>query len=107
VGDARRQRRFLLTSLQIFIRIMLAVASVSTHIAASSLPGALSCWRKRSIDPTLALLGSSVVGTFLSVWLFTLLRAHGQLDLVIALSYVVLLTGVSSRLRMVVTVRIL
>ncbi|MBN8959458.1 MAG: sulfite exporter TauE/SafE family protein [Rhizobiales bacterium] len=91
---------FLLTPLLIFIGIApaVAVASVSTHIAASSLSGALSYWRKRSIDPALALvlLGGSVVGTVLGVWLFTLLRAHGQLDLVIALSYVVLLTGVGS-----------
>jgi len=89
---------FLLTPLLIFIGIApaVAVASVSTHIAASSLSGALSYWRKRSIDPALALvlLGGSVVGTVLGVWLFTLLRDHGQLDLVIALSYVVLLTGV-------------
>jgi uncharacterized membrane protein YfcA len=89
---------FLLTPLLIFIGIApaVAVASVSTHIAASSLSGAMSYWRKRSIDPMLALvlLSGSIVGTFLGVWLFTLLRSHGQLDLVIALSYVVLLTGV-------------
>ncbi|MBN9012556.1 MAG: sulfite exporter TauE/SafE family protein, partial [Rhizobiales bacterium] len=40
---------FLLTPLLIFIGIApsVAVASVSTHIAASSLSGALSYWRKR------------------------------------------------------------
>ncbi len=91
---------FLLTPLLIFIGISpaVAVASVSTHIAASSLSGALSYWRKRSIDLTLAmvLLGGSVAGTILGVWLFTYLRTLGQLDLVIALSYVVLLSGVGS-----------
>jgi uncharacterized membrane protein YfcA len=91
---------FLLTPLLIFIGISpaVAVASVSTHIAASSLSGALSYWRKRSIDLTLALvlLGGSVIGTFLGVWLFTYLRTLGQLDLVIALSYVVLLSGVGT-----------
>ncbi|HEY4203716.1 MAG TPA: sulfite exporter TauE/SafE family protein [Xanthobacteraceae bacterium] len=91
---------FLLTPLLIFIGISpaVAVASVSTHIAASSLSGALSYWRKRSIDLTLALvlLGGSIVGTILGVLLFTYLRKLGQLDLVIALSYVVLLTGVGT-----------
>ena len=91
---------FLLTPLLIFIGISpsVAVASVSTHIAASSLSGAMSYWRKRSIDLTLALvlLGGSIVGTILGVLLFTYLRTLGQLDLVIALSYVVLLTGVGS-----------
>jgi uncharacterized membrane protein YfcA len=91
---------FLLTPLLIFIGISpaVAVASVSTHIAASSLSGALSYWRKRSIDLTLALvlLGGSIVGTILGVLLFTYLRTLGQLDLVIALSYVVLLGGVGT-----------
>ncbi|MBN9041846.1 MAG: permease [Rhizobiales bacterium 62-47] len=91
---------FLLTPLLIFIGISpaVAVASVSTHIAASSLSGALSYWRKRSIDLTLALvlLGGSILGTVLGVWLFTYLRTLGQLDLVIALSYVVLLSGVGA-----------
>lgn len=91
---------FLLTPLLIFIGISpaVAVASVSTHIAAASLSGALSYWRKRSIDPVLVLvlLGGSVLGTVLGVWLFTLLRVYGQLDLVIALGYVVLLTTVGS-----------
>jgi len=91
---------FLLTPLLIFMGITpaVAVASVSTHIAASSFSGALSYWRKRAIDPALALvlLGGSLVGTALGVWLFTVLRAHGQLDLVISLSYVVLLSGVGA-----------
>ena len=40
------------------------------------------------------LLSGGVIGTALGVWTFTLLRALGQLDLMIALSYVVLLTAV-------------
>ena len=89
---------FLMTPLLIFIGISpgVAVASVSSHIAASSFSGALSYWRRRAIDPALAgvLLGGGIVGTFCGVWLFTLLRKVGQLDLMIALSYVVLLSGV-------------
>src|SRR5207253_10299045 len=58
--------------------------------------GAISYWRRRSIDPVLAavLLTGGSVGTALGVWTFTLLRALGQLDLLIATSYVILLTTV-------------
>ncbi len=89
---------FLMTPLLIFIGISpaVSVASVTSHIAASSFSGALSYWRRRAIDPALAvvLLIGSVAGTALGVWVFTLLRQIGQLDLTIALSYVVLLTSV-------------
>ena len=89
---------FLMTPLLIFVGISpaVAVASVSSHIAASSLTGALSYWRRRAIDPALALvlLSGGVVGTALGVALFTLLRSLGQLDLTIAISYVALLSTV-------------
>src|SRR5437762_8458500 len=89
---------FLMTPLLIFVGIApaVAVASVSSHIAASSFSGALSYWRRRAIDPALAgvLLCGGVIGTAAGVWLFTLLRALGQLDLMISLSYVTLLSSV-------------
>ena len=89
---------FLMTPLLIFVGIApaVAVATVASHIAASSFSGAISYWRRRAIDPALALvlLSGGVVGTALGVWTFTLLRALGQLDLLIALSYVVLLSAV-------------
>jgi uncharacterized protein len=91
---------FLMTPLLIFIGITpgVAVASVASHIAASSFSGALSYWRRRAIDPALAsvLLTGGIVGTTLGVSTFTLLRSFGQLDLTIALSYVVLLSGVGA-----------
>ena len=87
---------FLMTPLLIFVGIApaVAVASVASHIAASSFSGAISYWRRRAIDPALALvlLSGGTVGTALGVWTFTLLRSLGQLDLMIALSYVILLT---------------
>jgi hypothetical protein len=89
---------FLMTPLLIFVGIApaVAVASVASHIAASSFSGALSYWRRRAIDPLLAavLLTGGTMGTALGVWTFTLLRALGQLDLMIATSYVILLTTV-------------
>ena len=70
---------FLMTPLLIFVGIApaVAVASVASHIAASSFSGALTYWRRRAIDPALAgvLLCGGVIGTAAGVWLFTLLRA--------------------------------
>jgi uncharacterized protein len=89
---------FLMTPLLIFIGVSpaVAVASVTSHIAASSFSGAISYWRRRTIDIPLAmmLLSAGIVGTATGVWLFTALRAVDQLDLMIGLSYVTLLTTV-------------
>ncbi len=58
---------FLLTPLLIFIGILpaVAVATVSSHIAASSTSSALSYWRRKAIDIPLAwmLLAGGIVGT--------------------------------------------
>ena len=70
---------FLMTPLLIFVGIApaVAVASVASHIAASSFSGAISYWRRRAIDPVLAavLLTGGSMGTALGVWTFTLLRS--------------------------------
>ena len=89
---------FLMTPLLIFVGVTpaVAVASVTTHIAASSCSGAISYWRRRAIDLPLAfmLLAGGILGTASGVWLFTVLRALGQLDITIGLSYVTLLGAV-------------
>ena len=86
---------FLMTPLLIFIGITpaVAVASVASHVAASSFSGAISYWRRRALDPTLAtmLIVAGLIGTTAGVALFTLLRRLGQLDLTIAVSYLLLL----------------
>lgn len=91
---------FLMTPLLIFIGISpaVAVATVASHIAASSCSGAISYWQRRAIDFALGLmlLAGGIVGTAAGVWLFTLLRSLGQLDLTIGISYVVLLSAVGS-----------
>jgi uncharacterized membrane protein YfcA len=91
---------FLMTPLLIFIGISpaVAVASVASHIAASSFTGALTYWRRRALDPALALmlLAGGLLGTAAGVWLFALLRRFGQLDLTISLSYVILLGAVGT-----------
>jgi len=87
---------FLMTPLLIFVGITpaVAVASVTTHVAASSMSGAISYWRRRTVDLALALmlLAGGILGTAVGVWLFTVLRSLDQLDLTIGLSYVALLT---------------
>jgi uncharacterized membrane protein YfcA len=89
---------FLMTPLLIFIGVppAVAVASVTSHISASSFSGAISYWRKRALDLQLAgiLLAGGALGTGVGVWLFTKLRSIDLLDLIIALSYVILLTTV-------------
>jgi uncharacterized membrane protein YfcA len=91
---------FLMTPLLIFIGIApaVAVASVTSHIAASSFTGAITYWRRRALDPALALmlLTGGLLGTAVGVWLFSVLRALGQLDLTIGLSYLILLGAVGS-----------
>jgi uncharacterized protein len=91
---------FLMTPLLIFIGVQpaVAVASVTTHVAASSFSGAIAYWRRNAIDVTLALtlLAGGILGSFGGVALFTWLRTLDQLDLVIGLSYVILLGVVGS-----------
>ena len=93
---------FLMTPLLIFLGISpaVAVATVPSHIAASSFSSAISYWRRNAIDLPLALmlLVGGVLGTIAGVALFTLLRRLGQLDVTIGLSYVLLLSGVGAML---------
>ncbi len=91
---------FLMTPLLIFIGVppAVSVASVASHVAASSFSGALSYWRKNAIDFALAfmLLGGGLIGTAAGVWLFTVLRSADQLDLVIGIAYLLLLGSIGS-----------
>lgn len=91
---------FLMTPLLIFTGVppTVAVASVSAHMAASSFSGALSYLRKGLVDLPLAgvLLIGGLLGTASGVALFALLRTLGQVDLAIALSYMLLLGAIGS-----------
>ena len=99
---------FLMTPLLIFLGISpaVAVASVTGHIAASSMSGAISYWHRKAIDLALAfmLLAGGIIGTAFGVWLFTTLRAIGQLDITIGVSYVLLL-GIVGALMVIESVR--
>jgi uncharacterized membrane protein YfcA len=91
---------FLMTPLLIFIGIppAVAVATQSNQLVASSVSGVIAHWRRRNVDlkmGTVMLLGGAI-GSLAGVWLFTLLKALGQIDLVISLSYVIFLGGVAT-----------
>jgi uncharacterized membrane protein YfcA len=91
---------FLMTPLLIFLGVppAVAVASVSTHMAASSFSGVLSYRRRRLVDYQLGgvLLSGGMVGTLAGVLTFMVLRRYGQLDLVIAVSYITLLGAIGT-----------
>ena len=91
---------FLLTPLLIFTGIppAVAVATVTPQIVATSTSAAISYWRRRLIDTKMtALLGvGGVIGSVLGVLAFSALRSVGQLDLIIALAYVVFLGSIGS-----------
>lgn len=91
---------FLLTPLLIFTGIPapVAVASVTGQVVAASTSGALSYWRRASIDLHLAfyLVLAGILGAFGGVSAFSALRAAGHLDLVISLGYLVFLGFIGS-----------
>ncbi|HEX4178831.1 MAG TPA: sulfite exporter TauE/SafE family protein [Rhizomicrobium sp.] len=86
---------FLMTPLLVFTGIpsTVAVATTLSHITASSMSGALAQWRKRAIDFSMAgvMFAGGIVGTVCGVWLVALMRRQGQMDLIVALTYVLML----------------
>ncbi len=91
---------FLMTPLLFFIGIPspVAVATEANQIVASSISGVLAHWRRGNVDVKMGivLLIGGVIGSSFGVWLFTVLKNLGQIDLVIKLSYVVFLTIIGS-----------
>jgi len=91
---------FLMTPLLIFIGIppAVAVATEANQIVASSFSGVLSHLRRRSVDIKmgLVLLAGGLAGSAIGVQVFAQLRAVGQVDLMVALCYVIFLGAVGS-----------
>lgn len=91
---------FLMTPLLIFYNIppAVAVATGTNQIVATSVSGALAHFRRGTIDLKLGtvLLIGGLFGSGLGVWLYTFLRKLGQLDLIIAIMYVVFLGAIGS-----------
>ncbi|MEM9427310.1 MAG: sulfite exporter TauE/SafE family protein [Pseudomonadota bacterium] len=86
---------FLMTPLLFFIGIppAVAVATEANQIVASSFSGALAHLRRKTVDlrmGTVLLIGG-LIGAALGVQIFNALKAIGQVDLLVRLSYVVFL----------------
>lgn len=89
---------FLLTPLLIFLGIppTVAVASGANQVLGSSVSGVLTHWRKGNVDVQMGvlLLVGGLAGSTAGVAIFAFLKRMGQIDLVIALSYVAFLVVV-------------
>jgi uncharacterized membrane protein YfcA len=87
---------FLMTPLLMLIGIppAVAVASGANQAIASSVSGVIAHWRRGNVDLKMGtvLFVSGLFGSSVGVWLFTILRNLGQVDLVITFTYVVLLS---------------
>src|SRR6267143_6488841 len=86
---------FLLTPLLIFIGVppAVAVASSANQLVGASLSGVIAYWRRGAVDFKMGfiLLIGGLGGSVLGVWVFTLLKRLGQIELTFSLLYVLLL----------------
>jgi uncharacterized membrane protein YfcA len=86
---------FLITPLLMFYNIppVVAVATGANQVVASSISGALTHFRRGTLDIRLGtiLLVGGLAGATVGMWIFSVLRRIGQLDLIISLLYVLFL----------------
>jgi len=86
---------FLITPLLFFVGIppAIAVATSTNQVVASSISGVLAHLRRKTVDfqmGTVLLIGG-VAGSGVGIQIFNILKAQGQVDLLVQLSYVLLL----------------
>nr|WP_280519964.1 sulfite exporter TauE/SafE family protein [Rhizobium cremeum] len=95
---------FLITPLLIFYNIppVVAVATGANQVVASSVSGAITHFRRGTLDVKLGtvLLIGGLAGASVGVVIFSWLRRLGQLDLVISLLYVIFLGTVGALMLM-------
>ena len=86
---------FLMTPLLVFFGVPapVAVSSMANHVAGSSMSSVIAYTRRRAVDLRMGgvLAAGGVVGAFLGVELFRVLRLLGQADLVVSVSYLLFL----------------
>ena len=91
---------FLITPILIFIGIppSVAVATSSNQIIASSVTGFISHWYRKAVDIKMGtyLLVGGIVGSYIGVLIFSLLKSLGQIDLAISLIYVLFLGSIGT-----------
>ncbi len=86
---------FLITPLLFFLGVppAVAVATGANQVVAASVSGVLAQMRRRGVDFAMGtvLLTGGIAGSALGVFVFTSLRALGQIDLFVQLTYVLFL----------------
>ncbi|MBZ0099950.1 MAG: sulfite exporter TauE/SafE family protein, partial [Taibaiella sp.] len=89
---------FLMTPLLMFVGVppAVAVATEANQITAASVSGALAHGRRGGIDYKmgLVLIVGGAIGSYFGSMLFTVLKATGQVDLMISLAYVLFLGAI-------------
>ena len=89
---------FLTTPLLIFYGIppTVAVASATTQITGASVSGAMVHMRRGGVDMKMAgvMIAGGLGGSLVGAAMFRLLQSSGQIDVVIGLLYVLILTGI-------------
>src|SRR3954471_22823654 len=91
---------FLMTPLLIFIGVppAIAVGTQANQTVASSVSGVIAHIRRGNVDLLMGTVLSigGFIGSSLGVWLFSVLKRLGHIDVTISLSYVVFLGSVGS-----------
>ncbi len=86
---------FLITPLLFFVGIppAVAVATSANQIVASSVSGVLTHFKRKTVDLKMGfvLLGGGLIGSAIGIQIFNMLKAIGQVDLLVSLCYVVFL----------------
>ncbi|UYY76039.1 sulfite exporter TauE/SafE family protein [Sphingomonas sp. R1] len=89
---------FLTTPLLIFYGIppTVAAASAASQVTGASVSGVFAHFRRKGVDVQMGavLVTGGILGSLLGAWLFKLLQASGQIDVVIGILYVVLLGSI-------------
>ena len=89
---------FLITPILIFMGVppSVAVATSSNQIIASSVTGFMSQWYKKNVDLKMGgfLLIGGLVGSYLGILIFAMLKKIGQIDLAISIIYVLFLGSI-------------
>ena len=86
---------FIMTPLLMFMGISpaIAVASSANQIVASSFSGFIAHCRRKNVDFKMGyiLTIGGFIGSSFGIWLFKILKQFGQIDIVISLSYILIL----------------
>lgn len=89
---------FLTTPLLIFYGIppTVAAASAASQVTGTSISGVLAHWRRGGVDPVMGtvLVMGGLLGSLAGAGIFKMLQTLGQIDVIISVIYVVMLTWI-------------